>query len=231
MKKRNIVLAVFLSIIALLVLSRSFRSFFTDSFVFLKSFFVNPTSVGAVIPSSQFLASAITKYVKRTDAPIPIKVLEVGAGTGSMSSNIAEKLRDDDVLDIVELDPNFCKILENKFSSKDNININCLSILDWNPSYSYDFIVSGLPFNAFDSDFVKSILNKYKKLIKPGGIISYFEYIALAKIKLFFLKGDEKQQFSKTITTTTQFRNKFEFDNEKVFANMPPARVYHLRVE
>lgn len=229
MKKRHIIIGVFLAVLILFSSNSSIRSFFTDSFVFMKTFFVNPTSVGALIPSSPFLANAITKYIKRKGAPI--KVLEVGAGTGSMTGKILKKLKKDDILDAIELDSNFCELLNNKFKKSKNIKVNCLSILDWNPGYRYDYIISGLPFNAFDSDLVQLILKKYEELIKPGGIISYFEYIALAKIKLFFLRGKEKDQFSKTITTTTKFRSEFEFDEEKIFANMPPASVHYLRVE
>lgn len=229
MKKRNIVLGFFIAIFILLASSSGVRNFCFDSFVFLKTFFVSPSSVGAVVPSSSFLAVAMTKYIKR--GKHPIRILEVGAGTGSMTIEIEKKLRKGDVLDVIELDTNFCELLSEKFKKRENIRVNCLSILDWNPGYRYDFIISGLPFNAFDAGFVQSIFKKYKELIKPGGIISYFEYIALAKIKLFFLSGKEKDQFSKTITTTTKFRSKFEFDEEKVFANMPPASVHHLCVE
>lgn len=227
MNKRRIVLGFLVAILIIFVSSSDTRIFFNDSFVFLKTFFINPTSVGAVIPSSSFLADAITKHIKRNGRPI--RVLEVGAGTGSMTRRIAEKLRNGDILDVIEIDTNFCEILNEKFEKIENININCLSILDWNPGYRYDFIVSGLPFNAFDADFVNMILKRYQELIRPGGIISYFEYIALAKIKLFFLRGEDKDKFSKTITTTAVFRSEFEFDQENVFANIPPACVHHLR--
>jgi phospholipid N-methyltransferase len=157
--------------------------------------------------------------------------LEIGAGTGVITSKIAEKLGMHDELDVIELDPDFCHLLNQKFGNNYNININCISILDWSPDYLYDYIISGLPFNSFPVDFLEKILNKYRSLIKPGGTISYFEYIALAKVKLFFLFGDDKNQFEKTITTTTNFLNRFEFDSNKIFANFPPAKVHHLLMD
>lgn len=225
MKIKKIIFTIFMVIL----LAISFRFLFKDSFLFLKTFFVSPTTIGAVIPSSTFLAKSITKYIKVNKNPI--RILEVGAGTGIITEEILKKLRQEDFLDVIELDQKFCSILDAKFDNNKNIKINCLSILDWSPSYKYDFIISGLPFNAFDSDFVENVLSRYRKLIKPGGIISYFEYIALAKIKLFFLSGPEKNNFSKTLTTTTSFRREFEFERDHVVANMPPACVYHLLVE
>lgn len=229
MNKRKIILGFFIASLLFFAFSSSVRNIFKDSFVFIKTFFIKPSSIGAIIPSSQFLASAITKHIKRTNRPI--RILEVGAGTGSITSEIIKKLGVDDLLDVIELDQDFCNLLTEKFGTRKNVNIRCISILDWAPLYSYDFIISGLPFNAFDLDFVVSILDKYKELVAPGGMISYFEYIALAKIKMFFLAGKQKDQFSKTLTTTTSFRNEFEFENEKIFANMPPAYVHHLYFE
>lgn len=225
MKIKKIIL--YISLVILFYISLAFL--FKDSFLFLKKFFVRPTTIGAIIPSSNFLAKSITKYIKYNNKPI--RVLEVGAGTGVITKEIVEKLRDKDFLDVIELDEKFCDLLDKRFEKHKNVKVNCLSILDWSPSYKYDFIISGLPFNAFDPEFVEKVISHYKRLIKQGGMISYFEYIALAKIKLFFLTGEEKNSFSKTLTTTTGFRRKFEFERDPVIANMPPAYVYHLIVD
>ncbi len=229
MKKSRSWLFVALLFFSLIFVFPNFRSFFSDSFVFIKLFLAKPDSVGAIVPSSRFLANAVTKHINIFGEPV--RILEVGAGTGSMTVNILKKLRTQDKLDIVELDSDFCEILNEKFGKRKNVKINCVSILDWKPKYLYDYIISGLPFNAFSADFLKQVLKTYEGLIKPGGIISYFEYIALAKVKLFFLTGEKKNQYSKTITTTNDFVNKFEFDQDKVLANIPPACVHHLSIK
>jgi phospholipid N-methyltransferase len=232
MKKTKVLSIVVIFFVSLFLILPGCRTIFKDYFVFLQAYFLKPSSIGAIVPSTAFLANAVTKHIdiNNQNNLESVKILEVGAGTGVMTEKILEKLRPQDILDVVELDPEFCKILKDKFKKYKNIKIYNISILDWNPNYSYNYIISGLPFNSFNHDFLKSVLNKYKTLIVPGGIISYFEYIALAKIKLFFLTGQEKTQFSQTITTTDQFVNQYEFDNEKVFANIPPAQVHHLTV-
>jgi phosphatidylethanolamine/phosphatidyl-N-methylethanolamine N-methyltransferase len=204
------------------------RSFFGEMGSFVFAFFSSPNSIGALFPSSPFLAKAITRQIKRRNDSL--RILEVGAGTGAFTKKIAEKLKEDDVFDIIELDTDFCQRLQKKFKNYKNVHIHCLSILDWEPEQPYDFIISGLPFNAFKADFLRAIIEKYKKLIKEGGVISYFEYIALAKIKLFFLRGYEKKQYSKTLSASIDFRNEFEFEKNKVFANLPPAYVHHLQL-
>lgn len=229
MKKNKKIISLSIVLFFSLAVGYYFRNFFSESFLFLNNFFSNPDTVGSVIPSSKSLAKEIISKINI--AGRPLKILEVGAGTGVMTKEISRKIRPEDLVDVIEVDYNFCDLLYEKFSLKENVHVNCVSILDWNPGYLYDYIISGLPFNAFDAEFVSLILEKYKKLLKPGGIISYFEYIALADIKHFFLSGEKKNKFSKTITTTTSFRNSFEFARGTVFSNVPPARVYHLRID
>ncbi len=209
--------------------SSGVRNYIKDLITFSISFVSNPSKVGAIAPSSPFLGQEIIKYIKNVKSPI--RILEVGAGTGAFTEQIINELKEEDHLDAVELDCDFCNILTGKFGNHKNVYIHCASILEWKTQEPYDFIISGLPFNAFDADFVQSILKKYEKLIKPDGMISYFEYIALADIKKFFLQDKEKAEFSKTLTTTESFRGKFEFETSKVWFNIPPAYVHHLKIE
>jgi len=140
-------------------------NFFADSKAFFTAFLNAPKKVGSVIPSSSFLANAMTRYVQRKDAPI--KVLEVGAGTGALTKTIAARMGEGDLFDVIEIDPDLCDVLRDKFKNNKNVKVHCISISDWNPQYNYDFIVSSVPFNSFRSGTVKTILDKYEALIKP----------------------------------------------------------------
>jgi len=204
------------------------KSFVKDKFIFIERFISNPSSVGSITPSSSFLAAEITKYIApESDS---IKILEVGAGTGIFTKRIISKLRPGDVFDVIEIDPELCGVMKKQFDGLNNVTINCLSILDWKPKYKYDYIVSGLPFNAFEASFVDAILKHYEKLIKPDGILSYFEYIALADIKKMFLSGEKLEKYQKVQEVTSMFRAKYEFELVKIFANFPPAYVHFLRI-
>ena len=76
-----------------------------------------------------------------------------------------------------------------------------------------------------------AVLDKYQKLIKSGGMLSYFEYIGVADIKKSLLLGEKKIEFSKTVEITTEFRNKYEIETATVIVNLPPAYVHHLKIE
>lgn len=204
--------------------------------------------VGAVCPSSDQLAEAITCKIPDKEASAnkdasvsePVHYLEVGAGTGSFTEYLVKnKLKKGDILDAIEVDHDFCEILRKKFKNFPQVHIIEKSITDWNPDYTYKFIVSGLPFNSLPASLVKEVLAKYAQLIEKGGVISYFEYIGIASIREIFLRmislfKDEKetneyQKFLEIRKIVDEFTQKNVFEETSVFLNVPPARVFYLK--
>lgn len=204
------------------------ESSLSNALIFLGATLKRPQEVGAIAPSSKYLGYAISKYIENKDNPI--KVIEVGPGTGAFTKIIADKLKPQDQLDVVEYNPEFVKLLKKKFDSYNNVDIQCTSITDWKPDYGYDFMVSSLPFNAFNADFVKLILEHYESIMNPGGIISYFEYMLIPTLKKAIIPPDQKSDFIKLHGFLKDFRNKYEFHTDKVFKNLPPAKVYSLKI-
>lgn len=223
MTKRWTLFIIFLIGVGLLIYQTS------EQIGFAFAFLTNPKQVGAIAPSSKYLGKESTRYLNPTGKPL--RVLEVGAGTGTITDVIVKKLRLIDQLDIIELEPNFCKVLQEKFGQMDNLHIHCVSILDWAPKYKYDLIVSALPFNAFPPKMVKEILDKYVQLAKRDGHVAYFEYIALPWIRSFFLNQQEKQTYAESATHLKQFRDKHKKERRRVFLNIPPAYVHHLKIK
>ena len=68
------------------------------------------------------------------------------------------------LLEKAQIDRKLCDILEKKFGHHENVCIHCLSLLDWSPEYEYDFIVSALPHNVFEPNFVDQVIDKYYEL-------------------------------------------------------------------
>ena len=205
-----------------------YRSMPDDIGIFIASYIKNPAKVGAIIPSSAALAKVITKYAKSKEGKL--KILEVGAGTGVFTAEIIEHMKEDSIFDVIEIDKEFADILIKRFGSYKNVNIHNLSILDWNPIYRYNAIISGLPLNSFDEKLASSILEKYQEIIAPGGTLSYFEYIGASIAGQFFFNVNTKDMDCESLTTSQKLIDLFEFENEKVFKNIPPARVHHLRI-
>ncbi|MFN8674140.1 MAG: methyltransferase domain-containing protein [Candidatus Sericytochromatia bacterium] len=192
-----------------------------------------PGEVGAIAPSSKYLGEVIARNVRTNHSSKEqgVNVIEVGPGTGSFTKIIADKLNPNDRLDVIEYNPEFVKVLKDKFKSYPNVNVQCVSITDWKPEYKYDYMVSSLPFNVFDKDFVKQILSHYEDIMKPEGMISYFEYMLFPKIKKQLLPPEKKDNFIKLHEVLSDFRGKYQINKKRVFRNFPPANVYNLKIK
>ncbi len=84
----------------------------TETLLFLKEFFQNKNTIGGIRPSSKFLAKEIASCINLF--PGQKKVLEIGAGTGIISEEILRNLGRDDSFTIVEINPQFAKLLRSK---------------------------------------------------------------------------------------------------------------------
>jgi len=199
-----------------------------DTTLFIFQFFRHPNAIGALTPSSVHLAQAMTRFIKETKEDKK-KYLEVGAGTGAFTQTLIDKLTPKDHLDIIEINPKFCDRLRLKYQGYTNISIHVGSVLDWSPSYKYDTIVSSLPFNAFQASFVSRIYQHYQKLVKPGGYLSYCEYMALPGIRKIFMNSQSRKFLQSTLDVTSSFEDDYEILLDKVFVNLPPAVVHHCR--
>ena len=175
------------------------------------------------------MSKEITDYIKT--GKTPVSIIEVGPGTGSMTEVIAKKLGSHDRFDVIEYNPQFVEVLQKRFKDYPNIHIHCVSIIDWKPEYKYDYMVSCLPFNVFNADFVELIVKHYEHIMKKGSMISYFEYMVFPKIKKAMLNGDKKDNFEKLHAILSNFRNKYEISKRRVYKNFPPAYVYNLKIK
>jgi len=200
---------------------------------FVVQFYHNPAQVGAVAPCTAAVGTELTKYVaqfQKEHPNKPLHILEVGAGTGPITVVIAEKLRPNDTFDAVEISPEFCDVLHKKIDGKYKVNIQCASILDWEPDYQYDIIISTLPFTSLPLDLMSDVLDHMHSLIKSDGVFSYVAYAGIAKVKKSLLWGQKKCEHVIKMEILDQFRERYEIDTKLIFLNVPPIHVYHLRI-
>ncbi len=203
-------------------------SCFRDAILFLHRFIASPSTIGSIFPSSSYLVENITRKIPDLTATArpAQRYLEVGAGTGSFTEKIIAKLQPNDQLDIVEYDPTFCQLLRRKFHHLPNVTIYEKSILD-HQSAPYDVVVAGVPLNSFKAAFVDQVFKKYVELTKPGGSLSYFEYIGLARIKQAFLGEEASSDFNKVLQLKADFFAQYGTECDSIYCNITPARVLH----
>ena len=206
--------------------------------VFLRQFFQQYHTTGSITPSGRSLAGALCRFVTSGESARggPRRILEVGPGTGAVTASLVQRLRPDDLLTLVELNDDFVKHLEERFASEpafkavaDRANIVHGRLEDLPQVPTYDLIISGLPLNNFAVDEVEQILAIFERLLKPGGTLSFFEYIAIRRVKsvVTSAKGRERLRgISKALHATLDGR---EIKRDWVWPNLPPAWVHHVR--
>ncbi len=200
---------------------------------FVKNAATQPRVVGAVLPSSPSVGKELIRYVvmsQKQNSTKPLRILEIGSGTGAMTEIIAKHVRPLDKLDLVEISHDFCQVLHTKYDACPQISINCTSILDWAPKYQYDFIISTLPFNSFEYKFVDTVINHLGKLIKRDGVISFVAYAGVSRLKTAFTFGKKRVDQKKKVSRILAWRSRYQIAEKMIFKNVPPLHVYHLQM-
>jgi phosphatidylethanolamine/phosphatidyl-N-methylethanolamine N-methyltransferase len=191
-------------------------------------------TTGSVLPSSRALGRALAAALRK--APSPRRILEVGPGTGAVTAEILRVLRPDDRFDIVEINGHFVRLLEKRFAEeplfarrKSQTRLLHMPLQQVPGEAVYDFMVSGLPLNNFPVALVREIFQSYERLLKPEGVLSYFEYLGIRKLKMLLVgKKDRRRLHVLTRMLERRIRT-YQIGEERVFFNVPPAVARHFR--
>ena len=208
--------------------------FFQDHLEFFRQFRERFYTTGAVAPSSRFLANAMAGPLSKHRGPK--RVLEVGPGTGAVTQRIVRSIGQDDVFDLVEINDVFAQMIKDRFHSDDRYrpvadqaNVHVCPLQEFEAEEKYDFIVSGLPMNNFPSELVSELFESFFRLLKPNGVLSYFEYMYVRSVRRRISKGDEARRLRELDEIAADYGSRFQFRRSWVFVNFPPAWVQHLR--
>ncbi|MDZ4818740.1 MAG: methyltransferase domain-containing protein [Planctomycetota bacterium] len=203
--------------------------------VFIREFFQRYHTTGAILPSGSRLAAALCHYV--TPEGNGRQILEVGPGTGPATAQLVKRLQPQDHLCLVELNDAFVAHLRHRFDSEpgfqavaNQVQILHAPLQEVPGEKLYDHIVSGLPLNNFAVEDVKSILAIFERLLKPGGTLSFFEYVAIRKVKSVISSRSERERLRGIETMLDQFLHGREIRRDRIWRNVPPAWVHHVRV-
>jgi phosphatidylethanolamine/phosphatidyl-N-methylethanolamine N-methyltransferase len=207
-----------------------------DHRVFWRQFRDNYHTTGAIAPSSRFLGRALVRYVGQQPGE-PQRVLEVGPGTGSVTAHLVRQLGPDDRLDLVELNEQFVRRLNERFahepafrkvSNRSRVLHQRLESLP--PTGEYDLIVSGLPLNNFAVADVEHILATFRGLLRPGGVLSFFEYVAIRQARALVSGRKERTRLKGIARALDGILGAHEIKRDCVWPNLPPAWVHHVQL-
>jgi phospholipid N-methyltransferase len=203
---------------------------------FFREFRHNFHHTGAILPSGPFLARALVRPL-RGQRP-PARILEVGPGTGAVTAEIARRMLPDDRLDAVEINPAFARLLEQRIAGervfaphREQIQVINAPVEQLIGESVYDFIISGLPLNNFTSAEVRSVFAAFRRLVRPDGLLSYFEYTFVRQLKAPFVGRGERRRLVRIGWLLGRFVRAHQVRRERVLLNVPPATVRQLRLK
>ena len=181
----------------------------------MNEFIRHPKQTGAIIPSSIRLADLITTSVDLSKAS---SVIELGSGTGVFTEKILKNLPQGSKCIVVEANAIFAEATKNRCPQAivyhDNA-VNARKYLNDNGISHCDFIISGLPWAAFNRQLQTDLLYTISDILKPGGKFLTFAYLQglLLPTGIHF-REKLKSLFAKVWTT------------KPIWLNTPPAIVY-----
>jgi phosphatidylethanolamine/phosphatidyl-N-methylethanolamine N-methyltransferase len=196
--------------------------------LFLREAFKKQLQIGAVAPSSK--ASAQAMVVPLSHRTGPVRVLEIGPGTGALTDTILEQLGPGDHLDLCELNPQFAGWLRERFAAP-NPKGPTVRVLEGDAltvaSGPYDFVLSSVPTTNLPLDVSKRFLEGLIGLLTPEGVATCLHYRGLRmRTKVSF--GKERERLTKVLDLHIKFHAKHGLAKRIVWMNMPPAEVHYI---
>jgi phospholipid N-methyltransferase len=192
-------------------------------------------NTGALAPSGLFLARAIAKTLPE-QLENDFRVMEVGPGTGPVTSEICRRMNGRGQLDLFEISPDFCALLRRRISEekvfepmRSRVRIHEGDVRKIHTEKNYDVVISGLPFNNFSPSEVESFLEHFREILKPGGMLVWFEYVAIRELQSPFVSKRRREQLRGIHDITSRFVRAHQVRQQIIPINLPPARVRQLK--
>jgi len=181
-----------------------------DEVRFIRSWLEKPLSTGAVTPSGRVLARTMARYV---DANTGGPVVELGPGTGPVTEALIAEGIAPERLVLVEFNPTFCQLLRARFPGATVVLGDAYGLrrllggLLQQPAAA---IVSGLPLFTKPVRMRLRLLRDALELLRPGAPFVQFTYAVVPPIpkRLVGVRAEA---------------------SERIWKNMPPARVWVYR--
>ncbi|WP_353147944.1 methyltransferase domain-containing protein [Pollutimonas bauzanensis] len=172
--------------------------------VFFQELYNRPGAIGAICPSSRYLARQMARQVPVSDDGL---IIELGGGTGVITRALLDHGVAPDRLKVVEFSSPFVQRLRQRFPHIDVIHGNAadLSLL-LPPGMKIRAIVSSLPLCSLPEPITRAILQQWQLLLQDGGVAIQFTY----NLRLPKWRAHLKAR---------------QTESKVVWANLPPANI------
>jgi phosphatidylethanolamine/phosphatidyl-N-methylethanolamine N-methyltransferase len=181
-----------------------------DEVRFFRTWIEKPWSIGAVSPSGKALARTMAGFV---DPSVPGPIIELGPGTGPVTEALVAQGIDPARLVLVEFDPTFCRLLRERYPTARVVQgdaYNLRRLLQDIMQQPAAAVVSGLPLITKPLKTRLRLLTEAFSLMLPNAPFVQFTYAAISPIP----KSLDRVRAEAS---------------ERIWANIPPARVWVYR--
>lgn len=172
--------------------------------VFLQELYNQPGVIGAICPSSRYLARQMARQLPIHDDGL---IIELGGGTGAITQALLNHGVAPERLKVIEYSSVFVQRLRQRFPDVDVIHGSAADLSQLLPSnVKIGAIVSSLPLCSLPGPITEAILQQWKLLLHDGGVAIQFTY------NLRQPKWRRQIQANQT-------------NSKVVWANLPPANI------
>jgi phospholipid N-methyltransferase len=142
--------------------------------MFLQELCNRPGAIGAICPSSRYLARQMARQVPASSDGL---VIELGGGTGSITQALLEHGVAPERLLVVEHSATFVRQLRKRFPQLNVIHGNAADLSLWVPTGTkVNAIVSSLPLCSLPEPITQAILHQWGMLLHDDGVAIQFTY-------------------------------------------------------
>ena len=120
--------------------------------------------------------------------------------------------------------------LSDDFTGTHDVIGHAVKLLE-NSGEKYDFIISGLPHINFPTTVVEAITAAYFNLLKPGGMLSYFEYMYVRPLRKMVTLGNDRQRVREVNAIMEAHIGRHRIRRESILINVPPVWVQRLHLD
>lgn len=180
----------------------------SDLSLFFRQFIRHPSEIRAVAPTGR----AAAREMARVITPDMRAVAEIGAGTGTITRAILGRGLPPEALELYELNAAFCDRLRTLYPGTRVHNLPAQEMVNVGRP-NLDAVISGVPTLPMPDALQAAIVGAALQMMRPGAAFVQITYGPLPPL---------------SESVRRQFGLRHE-RSRRIWANLPPARVYVFR--
>ena len=199
----------------------------SDASIFFRESIRSLSATASLFPSSRYLAQALLRFADFSRIGV---MIELGVGTGAITSEILTRLRPDARLYAIDVNPVFVRHIQGRIRDSRLVPIlgsaeELGKLMKDVRTGRADAIVSSLGLTNMGERQRSRIMGQAVGCLSPGGLLSQFQYLH-AGGEPNWLRSVGLRRFSEERFLRRYFGS---VSSERVMRNLPPAMVFTCR--